>query len=118
MKIGSNLAVVTGGDAWHAWRLSVRVEKARQTSDSYDGATQRSHREQRTDASYRQHAVSHSDTGDNASLWNGPRLRPAFVAQVLGQKLYPQPFDSRSVLAAYEGGIGHSVAHAALDSSV
>ncbi len=28
---------------------------------------------------------SQNGTGETAPLWNGPRLRPAFVAQVLGQ---------------------------------
>ena len=43
---------------------------------------------------------SHFGTASAAPLWNGPRLRPAFVAQVLGQVLMD---DNRSRMspAAY-----------------
>ena len=35
----------------------------------------------------RRTAQSHNGTTEYAPLWNGPRLRPAFVAQVLGQAM-------------------------------
>jgi hypothetical protein len=44
--------------------------------DRFAGTAQRGHR-----AAH----LSQSGTGSAAPLWNGPRLRPAFVAQVLGQ---------------------------------
>ncbi len=44
--------------------------------------------------------VSRTGTESAAPLWNGPRLRPAFVAQVLGQVMMPQ---SVGPAAAYRG---------------
>ena len=42
-------------------------------------------------------------TDEYASFWNGPRLRPAFAAQVLGQALRTPPAQNSSAYAAYCG---------------
>jgi hypothetical protein len=36
-------------------------------------------------------------------LWNGPRLRPAFVAQVLGQAMNTAEVSAPRAQAAYRG---------------
>ncbi len=45
--------------------------------------------------------LSHFGTDNTAPLWNGPRLNPAFVAQVLGQVMMEQrePASARPPLA-------------------
>lgn len=46
--------------------------------------------------------VSQIGTEESAPLWNGPRLRPAFVAQVLGQVMMdPRERASSLAPAAY-----------------
>lgn len=84
---------------------AVRVEKVRNASDLGD---ERLHdRAPRTphDEAYAARDLSQSETREYAPLWHGPRLRPAFVAQVLGQAMLPREMqDTRSVFAAYEEG--------------
>ena len=42
-------------------------------------------------------------TDDDGSFWNGPRLMPVFVAQVLGQAMGLNRCDSAMAHAAYRG---------------
>jgi hypothetical protein len=48
-------------------------------------------------------ALCQFETQDHASLWNGPRLRPAFVAQVLGQAMNTAEVSAPRAQAAYRG---------------
>jgi hypothetical protein len=59
----------------------------------------------RTTAERRRHdrRLSHSGTGSSEPLWNGPRLTPAFVAQVLGQVMMDA--GERSSASAYRGAV-------------
>ena len=43
-------------------------------------------------------------TSENASFWNGPRLRPGFAAQVLGQAMKSPLIQNPSAYAAYRSG--------------
>jgi hypothetical protein len=60
-----------------------------------------------------------NETVSFAPLWNGPRLRPAFVAQVLGQVLM-NPRERASGLArvAYDNGAPKIPAALLLDASI
>ena len=62
-------------------------------------------RERRTGAGAAQcrPAPSQFGTEESASFWNGPRLRPAFVAQVLAQAMESNPSRAISAQAAYRG---------------
>jgi hypothetical protein len=48
-------------------------------------------------------APSQFGTNDHASFWNGPRLKPAFAAQVLGQAMGLNQAPDASAQAAYRG---------------
>ena len=48
-------------------------------------------------------ALCQFETQDHASLWNGPRLRSAFAAQVLGQAMNKAEVSAPRAQAAYRG---------------
>ena len=50
------------------------------------------------------------ETEDHASFWNGPRLRPAFAAQVLGQAMNAEQNSAPRVQAAYRGFAARPIA--------
>jgi len=89
--MGTNAALtilpVTASDGWHrnpcacefhrrekAYRGKDRASNARRSAD--DSPTQKFH-------------ASHPETVAYDPLWDGPRLMPAFVAQILGQYASP-----------------------------
>ena len=106
--------------AARAVRMSaVRVEKARNTSNFCDDTLRGNHDADARDPRAAQRGVSRSETDERAPLWHGPRLRPAFVAQVLGQVLTPDGArDARSVFAAYEDVAARRTAGPILDRCV
>lgn len=55
-------------------------------------------------------ALCQFETQDHASLWNGPRLRPAFVAQVLGQAMNTAEVSAPRAQAAYRGSAVRPIA--------
>ncbi len=77
-----------------------------------DGAANRLREPSRTQG------LSQSETAGHAPLWYGSRLRPAFVAQILGQVLYPAPPDATSAVAAYEEGLARGFRRANFDRHV
>ena len=97
----------------------LRVEKARGTSDLR-------HRTAPGDGGNGWHGapapareMSQSGTFEHGPLWYGPRLRPAFVAQVLGQIVTTgETCDPRSVAATYEEGGATGTATARLDRRI
>jgi len=58
--------------------------------------------------------LSQNGTEESAPLWHGPRLRAAFVAQVLGQIMGTQPPSQAQACSAY--GSGRGVARLGFDS--
>ncbi len=62
--------------------------------------------------------LSRFETSEYAPLWYGPRLRPAFVAQLLGQVLYPAPPDAASAAAAYEEGLAREFHRAGFERHI
>jgi hypothetical protein len=63
--------------------------------------------------------MSRTGTFEHAPLWYGPRLRPAFVAQVLGQVFATgETCDPRSVAITYEEGGATGTAPARLDRRI
>ena len=61
------------------------LENGNDSKSLDDGGPQFERRRFESPAAGHQLQSSHSETGSSAPLWNGPRLRPAFVAQVIGQ---------------------------------
>lgn len=95
-----------------------RVENARQTSVLYDRSAQRDSEDDTCHLRMPVTGPSQSDTGDCVPLWHGPRLRPAFVAQILGQVLtHASRCDPHSIFAAYEDGM-RPAPRAALDCKI
>lgn len=118
MTSGTSLTIVTGTGMSHLRSLSVRVAKARFAGDLHDNPAQDSARGNRPEAQLRQHPLPHSGTHETAPLWYGPRLRPAFVAQAIGQVLYPGSRDSRPALAAYDEGAVRASSRAVFNRSI
>jgi hypothetical protein len=85
MTSARELTIVSSAQAPAPREKITRVEKLNPSN-----TLQRKHESQHSDSleSARARArwgSSRFETEESAPLWNGPRLRPAFVAQVLGQ---------------------------------
>ncbi len=87
----------------------LRVEKACNASDLNDRTMHSDDPNAQRHTAATSRELSQSETQRAAPLWHGPRLSPAFVAQVLGQVMESTPRDARSVFAAYEDGAGRAV---------
>lgn len=112
------IPVASASSASGARAGRTRVEKACQTSDLNDGALQNDQRHAQLHGGAALAKPSQSETKDYAPLWYGPRLRPAFVAQVIGQVMKTgQARDRRSVFAAYEDG-GRATARMTFDRRI
>ena len=72
-----------------------RVGNASSSSGLNDEALGEDRLGTRTGLDRRQGNVSRNGTEASAPLWHGPRLRPAFVAQVLGQVLMDAQAEAR-----------------------
>jgi hypothetical protein len=118
MTANGSFAIVNASGASHPRNLVARVTKARAASDFRNDTTARDGTANRFAAAPHAQNLSQSETGEHAPLWYGPRLRPAFVAQVLGQLLYPAPPDATSAAAAYEEGLARALPDAGLDRHV
>lgn len=98
-----HIAQTAGTGALVARAGLARVEKARNSSDLGQQRMDDPRHRAGHDAHLASHDLSQSETGEHAPLWYGPRLRPAFVAQVLGQVMGTRDIrDPQSVFAAYE----------------
>jgi hypothetical protein len=89
--MGTNAALailsVTAPDAWRRKPCTdefLRREKAYRGKDRASNA-----RQSAVDSSTRQVQTSRHETDAYDPLWDGPRLVPAFVAQILGQCFAP-----------------------------
>ncbi len=80
--------------------------------DGEGGGEEGSRRSARGDR--RNAALSHIGTAETAPLWNGPPLRPAFVAQVLGQVMMDRGTLARDLAPAAYRERGAQVARGAL----
>jgi len=118
MTANGSFAIVNASGTSHPRSPAVRVTKARAASDFRNDTTAGDGTANRFGAAPHAQNLSQSETNDHAPLWYGPRLRPAFVAQVLGQVLYPAPPDATSAAAAYEEGLVRARPHAGLDRQV
>jgi hypothetical protein len=101
MTVSGRFAIVASAGVSAVNAPTLRVEKPSKTQGS-------SHNRQRDDAKDSRALVhdrrcqsSQNGTRDDASFWNGPRLRAPFVAQVIGQVIGENAPDSRSALASY-----------------
>ena len=118
MTSGTTLTIATGTGTSHLRSLSARVAKARFSGNLHDSPAKESAGGNRFRAQLRQSPPSHSGTRETAPLWYGPRLRPAFVAQVIGQILYPENRDPRPALAAYDERAARASSRAVLNRSI
>lgn len=118
MANGTSLTIMTGTGISHPRNASARVAKARFAGNLHDDPAQEGAGGNRPDAQLRQRPLPHSGTYETAPLWYGPRLRPAFVAQAIGQILYRGNRDPRPALAAYEEGAARAPSRAVLNRSI
>lgn len=118
MTSGTSLTIMNGTEMSHLRSLPARVAKARFSSNLHDSPAQDGAAGNRSGAQLRQRPPSHSGTHETAPLWYGPRLRPAFVAQAIGQILYSEKRDPRSALAAYDERAARTSSRAALNRSI
>ena len=110
------IASVTNAGIAATHGRALRVEKARNTSNSGHDTLHGNHDAGHRDPRVAKRGLSRSETDERAPLWHGPRLQPAFVAQVLGQVLTPNGrCDARSVFAAYEDVAARCAAGPVLD---
>lgn len=95
-------AIVARAPAQTLRAASARVEKACESNTLHNDAR---HEDFAAAGSARAHANSalqQNETQSCAPLWHGPRLRAAFVAQVLGQVMPEDNKTARSPAAAYQ----------------
>jgi hypothetical protein len=72
-----------------------------------------------TSAKSRVFFVSQAGTNDSAPLWNGPRLRSAFVAQVMGQVLMDARVRAQGLAApAYRRTMPQTASRLLLDRAI
>lgn len=101
MTGANNLTIVAATGSAVSWRTRPRVEKTSH-SNQYDGERRGDDKSAAAAHDAARHArLSQIGTAGFAPRWNGPRLMPAFVAQVLGQMFAAGGLDARSALAAY-----------------
>ncbi len=84
------------------WRdaASVHATSGASTFHAFDGERPSEDARPRTMPAFdRRQPASRNGTTDVAPLWNGPTLRPAFVAQVLGQVMMDRPAASLAAQA-------------------
>lgn len=96
-----SFAVRGGGNT----KLSVlpprAIEKASASSLLSDGPRDFIQQERKNTPRLRAEHVCRKETGGFDPLWDGPRLVPSFVAQVLGQVLPERHDRNAAALAAY-----------------
>lgn len=102
MTVSGGFAIVPSAAVSASGSSRAPVEKASKTRDSRHDRRRGDQREERRGLHDRRRRSSHNDTKDDASFWNGPRLRAPFVAQVIGQVTDDDAKpDARSALASY-----------------
>jgi hypothetical protein len=101
MTVSRTFAIVpsAGVSAYSAARA--RVEKPSETQQSRHDRRRDDAKDARARLHDRRRPSSQNGTRDDASFWNGPRLRAPFVAQVIGQVTGESAPDARSALASY-----------------
>lgn len=88
----------------------VRVEKPQQSGHSNGENARQDDFAERGGARFVSSSASRFATPQHAPLWHGPQLRPAFVAQVLGQIMDARAPEPAAACTAYR----HRVAAPAL----
>jgi hypothetical protein len=100
---GTILTAISATHAGYGPRASAtRVANACGASDLRDHAEERDAHSHKHPSPGTPHDMSHRGTDARTPLWNGPRLSPAFVAQLLGQVM-PSPEAPVSAAAVYDG---------------
>jgi hypothetical protein len=83
------------------------MEKATARQQSDGEYSPSGNRQCRRAAAQNRRALCQSGTQEHAPLWNGPRLRSAFAAQVLGQAMGASLPQNTSAHAAYRGFVAN-----------
>ena len=122
MTANGSFAIANAAGTSYPRSLAARVAKPCAASDFRNDTAADDHAANRFSGRSRAQGPSHSGTAEHAPLWYGPRLRPAFVAQLLGQVLHPTPPDATSAAAAYaaayEDGLARTFHRAGLDRQI
>jgi len=100
--MGTNAALaILPMTASDAWRRKPCMDEFLRRDKAYRGKGRASNARQSVDdSSTRELRASHPETVAYDPLWDGPRLVPAFVAQILGQ--YASPAVNPDRAAGYE----------------
>lgn len=101
MTISARFAIVPSAGVTACARACARIEKTSKTLDSRQNRRRDDADDGRSGLRDRRRASSQKNASGDVPLWNGPRLRAPFVAQILGQNCAAQAPDARSVLASY-----------------
>jgi hypothetical protein len=103
MNGAGNFAIVASAGGCLSSARRARVEKASFSLGTGADRNRHDPADSHTFRSVPRRALPQYDTTDAAPLWNGPRLRAPFVAQVIGQVTGSPAPDARSALTAYAG---------------
>lgn len=105
MTTNGSVAIVNRAGAGQSRSLAARVAKPCAASNFRNDRATDDDPTSGFCAQSQNRGLSRSETTEHTPLWYGPRLRPAFVAQLLAQVFYPVPPDAPSATAAYEQGL-------------
>jgi hypothetical protein len=101
MTVSGRFAIVPSAGVSAGGYTRARIEKSNKTQDSKRDRRRDDAGDARIGSRDRRRGASRNGTQDDASFWDGPRLRAPFVAQVLGQIAGENVPDARSALASY-----------------
>ena len=102
MTASGEFAIVRSASVQASGAMRSYVEKPNKTSDFRQDRRREERRKEHRILHDRRRASSHNGTREDASFWNGPRLRAPFVAQVIGQVTDDETKpDARSAVASY-----------------
>lgn len=103
-------AIVANASAHSLRAAHARVEKASASNTLHNEARAEDFTSPGSQLACTRHASSQNDTDMRAPVWHGPRLRAAFVAQVLGQMMHDEKKTALSPAAAYHKPLCHRAA--------
>ena len=101
MTTSSSTAIVASGRVSAAGAVRLRVEKASESQGNSFDRRKTDQGDVRGRLYKRRRGDSQCGTTHDEPLWNGPRLRAPFAAQVIGQVTGDDSPDARSALASY-----------------
>jgi hypothetical protein len=101
MTVSGRYAIVASAGVSAVRAPVLRVEKPNETQGSGSNRRRGDAKDPRDGLRDRRRKSSQNGTPNDASFWDGPRLRAPFVAQIIGQVIGDNAPDARSALASY-----------------